>query len=92
LPTATDEIKLSKAIQAGLNNMGLNYAVIVNHFMSRNTEYQLRMMDLIMAFLSRWAIDYRFGHTTEGEPMHRLGEVASAMLDTLDKHGLHHRG
>jgi hypothetical protein len=51
----------------------------------------LRMMDLIMAFLSRWAIDYRYGHTTEGEGMHRLGGVAATMLDSLGG-SLHHRG
>jgi hypothetical protein len=91
LPTVNDEVKLSQAIQKGLNCIGLNYASVVSHYMARNTEFQLRMMDLIMAFLSRWAIDYRYGHTTEGEGMHRLGGVAATMLDSLGG-SLHHRG
>lgn len=90
-----DETKFSHAIQKGLNCIGLNYAMVVGNYMTRNTEYQLRMMDLIMAFLSRWAADYEADRVTEGERMYVVGEVAHTMLESLQagKHGrgLHHR-
>lgn len=81
MATMSDEKKMSIAMKKGMDRLSFEPALVVLDYMRENSNMQMRMMDLIMTFLNAWADNYRAGVTREGQPMHRLGEMAIAMLD-----------
>lgn len=92
MATMSEEKKMSNAMQRCMDRLSFNPALVVVDYMRRNENMQNRMMDLIMAFLSTWAANYRAGVTREGEIMHRLGEMSDKMLGSLfdASKGKHH--
>lgn len=91
----TDEQKFSDMLVKYLGQMGMNDHMTVINYLQKSEAYQLRMMDLVVAFLNAWDGRYTSGYWDDAPDMQNLGEMANCMLAacTGGKHGtgLHHR-
>lgn len=77
----SEEEKFSKALEKNIRDVNVNTVVL--HYNSRNEFFQLRMMDLILAFLGTYSSYWESGAYEPGDQMYPLGEMAHRMMATL---------
>lgn len=77
----SDELKLSKALENGLNRFNIQYWLVAMHFGKRNTDLQLNMFELIMTFLNVYAHKYDTGAVQPGNRMYVMCKIAYKMLE-----------
>ena len=88
----SDEKRMSKALQKGLDMVSFDPNLVIIDFSLRNTNMQMRMMDLILSFIDYWAARYVEGSYDDNPDMQRTGRMAHDMLCALSTPGRHAKG
>jgi len=83
LPKVTAEKKLADTIGNALDSLSFRPELIVFAFHDKGTAINMRLFDLIMAFLTNWSDRYRDNEVTPDMRMYRACEMSHRMLSSL---------
>lgn len=83
MPSMTEEMKLSKALEKGLDRLNVEYWLVVRHYLSRNGALQLNMWELMLSFMNAYADRYVNGLVEPRDSTYRMCYLSYKMLGVL---------
>jgi hypothetical protein len=83
LPNVTNEKRLADTIGNALDSLSFRPELTVFAFHDKGTAINMRLFDLIMAFLTNWSDRYRDNEVTPDMKMYRACEMSYRMLSAL---------